>query len=415
MSEVLTKCKKAKEISRFLNDLSTNKKNEALLAIQNSLTANEELIILENYKDLLEAKKAGMSESLQDRLAINKARLKAMVDSLKIIIDLADPIGEIIEGWQRPNGLVITKKRVPIGVIAIIYEARPNVTIDAVGLTLKSSNAVVLRGSSSAINSNRALVGVINEALQKIGFPKDTVQLIEDTDRESIKKLVTMNGLIDLVIPRGGAGLIKTVVETATVPCIETGVGNCHIYIDKDAKLEYIIPIVLNSKVQRPSVCNATESLVIHKDIAEKVLPDIINALKEHKVELYGCEVTQQYDQDIKLAKDEDYAMEFLDLKISIIIVDSIDKAIEHITKFGTKHTEAIISENYTTIEKFKNLIDAAAIMVNTSTRFTDGFEFGFGAEMGISTQKMHARGPMGLKELTTYKYIVSGTGQIRS
>lgn len=414
MSDVLYKAKAAKAISLFMSTVSTNQKNLGLAAMAKALIDHQEALLPANEKDIVAGRKAGMSETLIDRLSLSTDRIKSMSDGLQVVIDLPDPVGDVIEGWTPKNGLNILKKRVPIGVIAIIYEARPNVTVDAAGLTLKSSNAVILRGSSSAIESNRAIVKVLNEALLSVGFPANTIQLIEDTSRETVKELVTCKSFVDLVIPRGGAGLIQTVVDTATVPTIETGIGNCHVYIDKDADPSIVEPIVINAKVQRPSVCNAAESLLIHADVAQQYLPKLISALKAHHVVIVGCETTQQYDKTIMLATDEDYATEFLDYQIAIKVVKDVDEAIAHIARFGTRHTEAILSDNIKAIEAFESQVDAAAIMVNASTRFTDGFEFGFGAEIGISTQKIHARGPMGLRELTTYKYIVRGKGQIR-
>lgn len=415
MSDVLLKAKAAKLNSRYLATVSTKQKNIGLLSMADALNKHEQDILSANKKDISAGKKSGMNESLVDRLTLTSSRIKSMSDGLRVIAELPDPIGETLESWTRPNGLIITKKRVPIGVIGIIYEARPNVTVDSAGLTLKSSNAVILRGSSSAIESNIAIVKVLNDALVATGFPKGTIQLIEDASRDTVKELVTAKAFVDLVIPRGGAGLIKTVVETATVPCIETGVGNCHVYIDKDANPSIVEPIVINAKVQRPSVCNAAETLLVHSDVADKYLPALIQSLKSNNVVLVGCKIARKYDPNMVLATDEDYATEFLDLKMAIKVVADIDEAIDHIARFGTLHTEAIISDNGKAIEAFESRVDAAAIMVNVSTRFTDGFEFGFGAEIGISTQKMHARGPMGLKELTTYKYLVHGNGQIRS
>ena len=414
MSDVLQKSKKAKEISRFLINVSTEQKNIGLKAMADALRAHSDYIIFENNKDLLQGEKENIGKALLDRLALNEKRIEDMAQGLEIIIKLPDPINELMEEWDRPNGLCISKVRVPIGVIGIIYEARPNVTVDAAGLTLKTSNAVVLRGSSSAINSNIAIVGVLNDALSKVGFPEQTINLIEHTSRETVLELVTLKQYIDLVIPRGGSGLINTVVASATVPCIETGIGNCHVFIDSSANLQNALNIAVNSKVQRPSVCNAAESLLVHKDIADKILPIIIAEYNKNGVQIFGCERTQAYDKSIFPATDKEYATEFLDYKISIKVVDDVHEAISHIDKFGSKHTEAIVSENKASIELFSKQVDASSVMVNASTRFTDGFEFGFGAEIGISTQKMHARGPMGLKELTTYKYIVKGNGQVR-
>ena len=412
-SDVLAKAKQAKQISSFLNSCHTIQKNNGLLAMANMLHNNHHSIIQANQIDVTLAKAENTPEALIDRLSLTPSRIEDMVEGLEAIAKLPDPIGEIIEGTSRPNGLIIQKKRVPIGVIAVIYEARPNVTVDVAGLTLKTSNACILRGSSSALNSNKALISLMNEALASKGFPKNTLSLIENTERSSVNEIVTCREYIDLVIPRGGAGLIQTVVTTATVPCIETGIGNCHVYIDKDAQASIILPIVINSKVQRPSVCNSAESLLIHESRIQE-LPAILSALKQYNVALYGCQKTQALDKSVLPATDKEYATEFLDYAISIKVVSSVEEAVEHITKFGSKHTEAILSNNLETIRYFEQHVDAAAIMINTSTRFTDGYEFGFGAEIGISTQKMHARGPMGLKELTTYKYIVEGQGQIR-
>lgn len=414
MSDVVEKSKQAKEISKFLITITSEQKNKALQVMANSLRTNKKYLLSENKKDLNQGEKENIGKALLDRLALNEQRIEDMAKGLEIIIDLPDSINEVMESWDRPSGFNISKIRVPIGVIAIIYEARPNVTVDAAGLTLKTSNAVVLRGSSSAINSNKAIVKTLNVALASIGFPVNTINLIENTDRESVPQLVTLKEYIDLVIPRGGAGLINTVVSTATVPCIETGTGNCHVYIDEFADVNNALKIAINSKVQRPSVCNAAESLLVHKNIATKVLPKIISEYQKNNVQIFGCKKVMEFSDGIQLATDIEFAEEFLDYKISIKIVDNIEEAIEHIDKFGTKHTEAIVSENKDSINLFSTKVDASSIMVNVSTRFTDGFEFGFGAEIGISTQKMHARGPMGLKELTTYKYIVKGSGQIR-
>jgi len=414
MSDVLQKSQQAKEISKFLITVSTELKNKGLQAMADALREQQQLIISANKKDLLQGEKDNIGKALLDRLALNEQRIEDMAVGLEIVINLPDPINEVMEEWARPNGLNISKIRVPIGVIAIIYEARPNVTVDAAGLTLKTSNAVVLRGSSSAINSNKAIVSVLNKALVAAGFPLNTINLIEHTSRETVTELVTLKQYIDLVIPRGGAGLINAVVNSSTVPCIETGIGNCHVFIDSSAKIDKAIQIAINAKVQRPSVCNAAESLLIHQDVANKVLPSIIKEYFANAVEIYGCAQTRKFSDKILPATDKEYATEFSDYKISIKIVDSVDEAISHIDKFGTRHTEAIVSENKESIALFSNKVDASSIMINASTRFTDGFEFGFGAEIGISTQKMHARGPMGLKELTTYKYVVTGDGQVR-
>jgi glutamate-5-semialdehyde dehydrogenase len=414
VSDVLLKGKQAKEISKFLLTISSEKKNQALRTMARALRENKEYIINENKKDVDLGLAENIGKALLDRLSLNAERIEAMAEGLEIVADLPDPINEIIETWKRPNGLIITKKRVPVGVIGIIYEARPNVTVDAAGLTLKVSSSVVLRGSSSSIHSNLAIVKTLNNSLLGIGFPPNTINLIENTARETVKELVTLKEYIDLIIPRGGAGLINMVVSSSTVPCIETGTGNCHVYIDKDADVNKAIKIAINAKVQRPSVCNSTESLLIHKDIAEKVLPEITKEYLNQNVLIYGCPITMKYNNQILLATEKEYAQEFLDYKISIKVVDEIDEAISHIDAFGTKHTESIVSENKNALELFSQKVDASSVMLNASTRFTDGFEFGFGAEIGISTQKIHARGPMGLKELTTYKYLVQGDGHIR-
>ncbi len=414
MTDVSAKAAMAKEISLFLAKCSTELKNRGLLAMAERLVGDKQVILDANKADISQGHKDKMSATLLDRLTLTQERIVAMADGLREIARLPDPVGEVMEGWIRPNGLQIIKKRVPIGVIGIIYEARPNVTVDAIGLTLKSSNAVILRGSSSTLHSNQAIVKVLSEALFSVGFPSQTIQLITDPSRDTVAELVTCNQFVDLVIPRGGATLIQSVIQISTVPCIETGVGNCHVYVDKDARPEIVVPIVLNAKAQRPSVCNAAETLLVHAEVAERYLPDLLQALRKEKVEIVGCEVTRGIDPAIQLASEGDYATEFLDYKIAVKVVKDVREAIEHISRFGTQHTEAILSENISAIEAFKTEVDAAAIMINTSTRFTDGFEFGFGAEIGISTQKMHARGPMGLRELTTYKYIVQGNGQIR-
>ncbi len=414
MSDVLLKSKQAKEISKFLVTVSTEQKNNGLKSMAKALRDNKTYIIAENKKDLEQGEKDNISKALLDRLALNDKRIEDMAIGLEIVIDLPDPINELMEKWDRPNGLNISKVRVPIGVIGIIYEARPNVTVDAAGLTLKTSNAVLLRGSSSAINSNIAIVSVLNKVLVEVGFPANTINLVEHTSRETVLELVTLKEYIDLVIPRGGAGLINAVVNSATVPCIETGIGNCHVFIDDSANIENAVKIAVNAKVQRPSVCNAAESLLVHKDIAKKVLPLIIKEYLASNVEMYGCKETMKFSDKVLPATDKEYATEFSDYIISIKVVEDVNEAISHIDKFGTKHTEAIISETSKSIELFSTKVDASAIIINASTRFTDGFEFGFGAEIGISTQKMHARGPMGLKELTTYKYVVTGNGQVR-
>ena len=414
MGELITKGQNAKEASYILSNLSTTRKNEALESMAKKLLEKSDYIINANKKDLEEAKLKGMSESMLDRLSLNEDRIKGMADGLRDIINLNDPVGEVLGMWNRPNGLQIGQKRVPIGVIGIIYEARPNVTCDAAGLCLKTGNAVILRGGKEAINSNIAIIETLREGLKEANIPEDAVQLIYDTRREIATEMMRLNEYIDVLIPRGGAGLIKAVVQNATVPVIETGTGNCHIYIDSECDIDMAKDIVVNAKTSRPSVCNAAESLVIHEAIANEALPVIANALKEKGVILKGDKKSIEIVDYIEEATEEDYYTEFLDYIMSVKIVKDIDEAISHINKHNTGHSEAIVTKNYDSSQKFLQRVDAAAVYVNASTRFTDGAEFGFGAEIGISTQKLHARGPMGLKELTTTKYIIFGNGQIR-
>lgn len=406
--------KTAKQASFALMNISQEKKIEALLAISNDLEKYAERILFENQKDLVILKKNPDKAAFADRLKLTKERISQMADGVRKVALLPDPIGEITGMVKRPNGLMIGKKRVPLGVIGIIYEARPNVTVDAAALCIKTSNACILRGGSEAINSNKILVDIMNNALDSVGFPNGSVSLITDTSRETAAEMMKLNKYIDVLIPRGGAGLISAVVNTATVPVIETGTGNCHIYVEKNADVEKACDITVNAKVSRPSVCNAAESLLIDETIAEEVLPIIAEKLISCGVEIRGCEKTCAILKDVKPATDEDYYTEYNDLIMSVKVVSGIDEAIKHINHCGTKHSEAIITENYTAAQKFLDEIDAAAVYVNASTRFTDGFEFGFGAEIGISTQKLHARGPLGLTELTTCKYIIYGNGQIR-
>lgn len=410
---VLEIAKNAKSASLKIGNLSCEKKNEALKEIANALIENTDKILAENEIDLKNAKENNIKTSMIDRLRLTKERIKGIAEGVLQVALLNDPIGEVLGMTKRPNGLTIGKKRVPIGVIGIIFEARPNVTVDAACLTLKTGNAVILRGGKEAIRSNIILTDIMRSALLKVGIPEDAINLIHDTDRETAREMMKLNGYIDVLIPRGGAGLIKSVVENATVPVIETGAGNCHIYVDSDADIDMACSILINAKVQRPSVCNACESLLIHKDIATAFIPKAFKALEENGVEIRGCERTQAI-YDVKPATDEDYYTEYNDLIISAKIVDNIDEAINHINTHNTKHSESIITKSYDNAQKFLNEIDAAAVYVNASTRFTDGFEFGFGAEIGISTQKLHARGPMGLNELTSTKYIIYGNGQIR-
>ncbi len=414
MSELIIKGQKAKEASYELSNASTNTKNNALLFMAEELINEKEAILKANAIDIEYAKENGISEAMLDRLSLNEDRINGMADGLKELIGLPDPIGEVISMWQRPNGLQIGQKRVPLGVIGIIYEARPNVTCDAAGLCLKSGNTVILRGGSDAINSNKEIVRVLVKGLERAGLPKECVQLIEDTSREVATEMMKLNEYIDVLIPRGGAGLIKSVVKNATVPVIETGTGNCHIYVDESADFEMAKNIVVNAKASRPSVCNAAEKLLINKNIAEEFLPIAVKALREAGVVLRGDEKAQAIIDDIEKANDEDWGKEYLDYVMAVKIINDVDEAINHINKYGTGHSEAIITESYKNSQKFLQKVDAAAVYVNASTRFTDGSEFGFGAEIGISTQKLHARGPMGLKELTTIKYVIYGNGQIR-
>lgn len=414
MDELLMKAEAAKKISGKLVALSTETKNEALLLIANELVIQKEFLLEENEKDVQNGKDKNMSEAIIDRLALTEARIADMAEALKALVELSDPVGEILSERERPNGLLIRQKRVPLGVIGMIYEARPNVTVDASSLCLKTGNAVLLRGSSSAIHSNKALVTVIHEALDKSDVPREAIQLIEDTSRHTAERLFKLNTHLDVLIPRGGAALIQSVVEKASVPVLETGVGNCHVYIDETANKEMGIRIVLNAKTQRPSVCNAAETVIVHENWAKKHFRDLIDDLVEKGVTLKGDANASQLDHRIISADDEDWGKEFLDLVLAVKTVHSVNEAIEHIRQYGTKHSEAIVSETAENVEKFFTFVDAAALYHNASTRFTDGAEFGFGAEIGISTQKLHARGPMGLDALTTTKYIILGNGQIR-
>lgn len=412
--EVEVKAKKAKEAARKMAVIDTDTKNRALINMAEALLENTDKILKANEKDVLEAERRNLKASLVDRLKLDEKRIKAMAEGLKEVASLKDPVGDIEEMWIRPNGLQIGKMRVPIGVIGMIYESRPNVTADAAGLCLKAGNAVILRGGSDAINSNIAIASILAEAAYKSGIPEGAIQLIESTDREEVNRMMKLNGLIDLIIPRGGASLIKNVIENSTVPVIETGVGNCHIFVDESANFEMAKDIIVNAKVQRPGVCNAVETVLVHKGIAEKFLPVMVKELSSHGVEIRGCELTKRICPDVKEATEEDWATEYLDLILAVKVVENIDEALEHISKYFTGHSESIVTENYTNAMRFLKSVDSAAVYVNASTRFTDGGEFGFGAEIGISTQKMHARGPMGLKELTTYKYVILGSGQIR-
>ena len=404
----------AKQAERELLKLNATKKNECLQAVADGLVTGSDEILKANSEDVRIAREKGMTESLVDRLALTEQRIVSMAEGLTSLIALEDPIGEILEAKIRPNGLEIAKKRVPLGVIGIIYESRPNVTADAFGLCFKTSNAVILKGGSDAIHSNKAIVAIIRRVLDACNVTPNAIQLVEDTNRETAKKLMQMNQYLDVLIPRGGAGLIRTVVENSTVPVIETGTGNCHIYVDDSADIDMAVDIIDNAKTQRTGVCNACESLLIHKDIVEQVLPAICERLFKKNVEIRGDENCCRLNGRIVPASEEDWGQEYLDYILSAKVVSNIDEAIAHINKYNTKHSEAIITKDYEHARRFLDEVDAAAVYVNASTRFTDGFEFGFGAEIGISTQKLHARGPMGLKELTTTKYIIYGNGQIR-
>lgn len=413
-SEVRGKAVKAQQAARRLALATTAEKDAALRSMAEALLDGADRILQANAADVERAEAAGTSKALLDRLRLNRDRIQGMVEGLEQIIGLADPVGEVVRMWRRPNGLQVGQVRTPIGVIAMIYESRPNVTVDASGLCLKAGNAVILRGGSDAIESNRALAGILREAIASAGLPADAVQLIENTDRAAAEELMRLNGLVDLLIPRGGAGLIKRVMETATIPVVETGVGNCHAYVDASADLGMAERIVLNGKVQRPGVCNALETLLVHQAVAERSLPRMVQVLREHGVEIRGCERTRRIVPDVAAATEEDWETEYLDLILAVRVVDSLDEALDHIARYGTRHSETIITQGYAEARRFQAEVDAAAVYVNASTRFTDGFAFGFGAEIGISTQKLHARGPMGLPELTTTKYVVSGDGQIR-
>ncbi|KLA31651.1 glutamate-5-semialdehyde dehydrogenase [Bacillus cereus] len=414
MNEVLAKGKKAKEIARELVLKSTSQKNEALAAIAERLIVETAYIVEENKRDIEEGKAKGFSDSLLDRLMLTEQRIVDMAEGIKQLIELRDPVGERVSEWERPNGLSIQEMRVPLGVVGMIYEARPNVTVDAATICLKTGNAVILRGSSSAINSNKAIVAVIHRALKQTSLPEESVQLIEDTTRDSAKQLFTLNDYLDVLIPRGGKQLIDTVVREASVPVLETGAGNCHIFIDETADKQMAIDIIINAKTQRPSVCNAIETIVLHEKWAQQFGSELFSTLKEKGVELRGDQRALAIDSSIVLASEEDWETEFLSLTLAVKVVSSIEEAIYHINTYGSMHSEAIITEDEENVNKFFTSVDAAALYHNASTRFTDGSEFGFGAEIGISTQKLHVRGPMGLPALTSTKYVIRGNGQIR-
>lgn len=406
--------KKAKEAARTLAVMG-EEKNDALKLIAKALIDNTDAILAANKIDVDNGRANGLTESIIDRLSLSKARIEGMAQGVLDVAALPDPIGAVLSGSKRPNGLNITKVRVPIGVIGIIFEARPNVTSDAASLCLKSGNAVILRGGKEAINSNKCIADIMRSALEKSALNKNCIQLIEDTTRQSSVELMGLVDYLDLLIPRGGAGLIKAVVENAKVPVIETGVGNCHVFVDESADIDMAANIIYNAKTSRPSVCNAIETILVHKNIAEKALPVIKARLDEKNVELRGCERTREILGDSVIpAIEVDWATEYLDYILAVKVVDNIDEAIAHITKYSSGHSECIVTENYKNANRFKNEVDAAAVYVNASTRFTDGGMFGLGAEIGISTQKIHARGPMGLNELTSMKFIIEGDGQIR-
>ncbi|MGN0153736.1 MAG: glutamate-5-semialdehyde dehydrogenase [Lachnospiraceae bacterium] len=406
--------KLAKAASRDLIKLSKPLKNACLVTIARNLTDNTDKILEANRKDIENGIANHMPDSLLDRLKLTEERIEGIAEGVRQVAALEDPVGEVLSMKERPNGLLIGKKRVPLGVIGMIYESRPNVTVDAFSLCFKTSNAVILRGGSDAIYSNMAFVEIIKQSLEENHVTPDAVFLLEDTSRETATRMMKLNDYIDVLIPRGGAGLIRSVVQNATVPVIETGTGNCHVYIDATADVDMAVEIVKNAKLQRLGVCNACESLVIHSDIAPKVMPKLLTMLKENNCEVRGDEMIQAFDVSVIPASEEDYATEYLDKIISAKVVDSIDEAIKHINHNSTGHSEAIVTKDYENAQRFLNEIDSAAVYVNASTRFTDGFEFGFGAEIGISTQKLHARGPMGLEALTTTKYIIYGNGQVR-
>jgi glutamate-5-semialdehyde dehydrogenase len=411
---VVSKARQAKEAARRLAYLPTDVKDAALVAMAEALLRHTEAILEANEVDVRAGRERGLSRALMDRLLLTPERIQDMAEGLRVLTNLPDPVGEVVAMWTRPNGLMIGQMRVPLGVVGIIYEARPNVTVDAAGLCLKAGNAVLLRGGSEAINSNRAITEVIAGAAVRAGLPEGSIQLIEVTDRAAVNVMLRLNEYLDVLIPRGGAELIRTVVENATVPVIETGVGNCHVYVDDEADLAMAREIVINAKCQRPGVCNAMETLLVHQKVAPQFLPEMLETLRQMGVEIRGCPFTKELVPWVNPATEEDWATEYLDLILAVRVVRDLDEALDHIFRYGTRHSEAIITNNYQKSWRFLKEVDAAALYVNTSTRFTDGYQYGFGAEIGISTQKLHARGPMGLKELTTLKYIVFGNGQVR-
>ncbi|WP_066193562.1 glutamate-5-semialdehyde dehydrogenase [Gracilibacillus timonensis] len=414
MSDLIQKAQLVKGTTTALGTSTTKEKNQALLILASELRKQTEFIVQENQRDIDNGRHNGLSESLIDRLVLNAQRIEEMADALVQLTELTDPIGKVMEEWERPNGLLIKKVRVPIGVVGMIYEARPNVTIDAASLCLKTGNAVLLRGSSSAICSNTALVKVIHDALKQSSLPDGAVQLIEDTSRQTASDMFQLNDYLDVLIPRGGKNLIDTVVANSSVPVLETGAGNCHLFIDESAEVQMAIEVAVNAKTQRPSVCNAVETILVDRIWAAQHLSKLISALQEKNVEIRGDTFTQKYGEDIHPVTEEDLYEEFNDYIVAIKTVESVQEAIDHINQYGTTHSESIVSDNEQHVVDFMNQVDAAAVYHNASTRFTDGFEFGFGAEIGISTQKLHARGPMGLEALTSNKYLLYGNGQIK-
>ncbi|MBM7623113.1 glutamate-5-semialdehyde dehydrogenase [Sporohalobacter salinus] len=412
--QVVDKAKAASQAARELANIETTVKNKALLAMADALEDSVDFILAENEKDMKNGREEGLNEALMDRLLLTEERIKKMANGLREVAQFDDPIGEVIGMKKRPNELQLGKVKVPLGVIGMIYESRPNVTADATGLCLKAGNTVLLRGGSEAINSNKAVTEVISKAAYESGIPTGAIQLIETTDREAVQVMFELNEYLDVLIPRGGSGLINAVINNSTVPVIETGVGNCHTYIDNEADQEMAEDIVMNAKTQRPGVCNAMETLLVHSEIAEDFLPEMVAKLQKANVEIRGDETVQELVSGIEPATEDDWSAEYLDYILAIKVVAGLEEAVDHIHKYNTKHSEAIITDNYHKARKFLNVVDAAAVYVNASTRFTDGGQFGLGAEIGISTQKLHARGPMSVNELTTTKFIVYGDGQIR-
>ena len=414
MGDIVELATRAQAASVVTAQLTRQAKDAALLAMADGLDAGAAAVLAANAEDVARARAEGTSEAVIDRLSLSESRVSAMAEGLREVARLPDPVGEVVRGGTLANGLELRQVRVPLGVVGIIYEARPNVTVDAAGLCVKSGNAVLLRGSSSALNSNTALVAILTDAGASAGLPRDAVQLVPAVDHDSVKEMMRLRGLIDVLIPRGGAGLIRSVVEESTVPVIETGVGNCHVYVDADADLDMALAIVLNAKTSRPAVCNAAESLLVHADVAADFVPRAVAALQDAGVAVHGDEAVAKLADGVVAATEEDHATEYLDLRISAAVVGSLDAAVEHIRRFGSQHTEAIVTRSHEAARQFVASVDSAAVMINASTRFTDGSEFGYGAEIGISTQKLHARGPMGLPELTTTKYVVTGRGHVR-